>query len=306
MSKKKYTRKPHRVKKKRSILSYKGFWLGLLTIITIAGLFYLIIFSTWFQVTEIKIRGNQKVCEQEIKKLIQPKIVQQIINLETRSIFLTNLKEANKSILNKFPLISEVKIKRILPNKVSIEIKERVPVAIFYYQKYKPSVSEIEETEYEKKDNGREIKKSIAQQFFIDKNGIIFKEITNNQQGQYLKIKNLMPIPSIKLGERKFEKKLVSQILEIEQELKKIEIPIKKVLIVSNERLNVKTLENWEIYFNLKDDISTQITRLNLVLTEKIPVEKRKSLKYVDLRFGSRVFFYHQDYKKNFLLDYEN
>ena len=267
MTKRRYFKKPYRVRKKRSILNNKGFWFGFLAIIISGWLFYLIVFSVWFQVAEIKIMGNEKVCGQEIKKLIQPKIVQQIIHWETRSIFLANLNEANKAILKEFPLIGEVDIKRNFPDALIIAVTERKPVAVFYYEE---------------------------QKFFIDKYGIIFEEILDNEYF-YLKIESLILIEKLELGKRILEKELMGKILEIKQETKRIDISIKKNLIVSEERLNVKTLEGWEIYFNLKDDISAQIFHLNLVLNEKIPLEKRKNLEYIDLRFSPRVFFRYRD-----------
>ena len=59
---------------------------------------------------------------------------------------------------------------------------------------------------------------------------------------------------------------------------------------VSEKRLNTKTSEGWEIYFNLKGDLNWQITELGLVSEKQIPLEDRGELEYIDLRF-SRVYY---------------
>jgi hypothetical protein len=97
---------------------------------------------------------------------------------------------------------------------------------------------------------------------------------------------------NLKLGERAVTKEKISKILEIKSKLEDIlKIQIKKADLISEKRLNVKTFEGWDIYFNLKKDLDWQLTKLKAVLDEKIPEEKRKDLEYVDLRFGNLAPF---------------
>ena len=78
--------------------------------------------------------------------------------------------------------------------------------------------------------------------------------------------------------------------MKIETKLKQdLEIQIELAEIVSDRRLNIKTSEGWEIYFNLQEDIDWQLTELALILKEKISPEKRGEIKYIDLRF-EKVF----------------
>jgi len=50
--------------------------------------------------------------------------------------------------------------------------------------------------------------------------------------------------------------------------------------------LDVKTAEGWEIYFNLEENLSWQLTQLYLLLERKISPEERRTLQYIDLRFN--------------------
>jgi hypothetical protein len=51
--------------------------------------------------------------------------------------------------------------------------------------------------------------------------------------------------------------------------------------------------EGWQIYFSLDpdSDINTQLVKLNLLLSGEIPLENRKNLEYIDLRFKDRAFY---------------
>jgi cell division septal protein FtsQ len=257
MIKKHSFRKPHRIKKKKSIFKSQLFWFGVLILIIGSGIFYLIIFSPWFQITEIQIERNREISVQKIKKVIQPLIEHQIGFWNTRSVFLANFKEINNILLKEFSDIAQIELKRKLPETLIVIIEERNPVAVFYHQN---------------------------KRFLIDKEGIAFREIGEEQKANLLKIESL-------IGQQALKKELVEQITEIERELKQKEIPITEAIIVSTERLNIKTLEGWEIYFNLKDDISKQIFNLEVVIRERISPERRKNLQYIDLRFD-KIFIY--------------
>jgi len=122
--------------------------------------------------------------------------------------------------------------------------------------------------------------------FFLDKEGIIFENTLAG--GQLIKIKKAVKDKELKLGDRVLEKELISAILEIESKLENdLKIPIEEVLVVSDERINIKTSDGWEIYLNPKGDIEWQLTKLRVDLEEEIPQERRKDLEYIELRFGN-------------------
>jgi hypothetical protein len=58
-------------------------------------------------------------------------------------------------------------------------------------------------------------------------------------------------------------------------------------------RLDIKTNENWQIYFDLNSmsDTDLKIAKLNLLLNGEITPEIRKNLQYIDLRFKDRAYY---------------
>jgi len=87
------------------------------------------------------------------------------------------------------------------------------------------------------------------------------------------------------------ERDYLEKILKIQKYLfEELKLGTKEFLVFS-QRLNVKTDEDWEIYFDPRGDLNWQLTKLNSVLKEKIPPEKRKDLEYIELRFGDLAPF---------------
>jgi len=271
-------RKPYRIKRKKSIIRNRFFWLFILVLIIFGGIFYLICFHSFFQIKEIKISGNQKVSideaslhlpprstswgslTEDLENLLREKVNQKILFFNSKSIFLANFSEIKKEILKNFPQVEETNLKRKFPNIIFVQIKERKPVAVF---------------------------NQTDKNFFIDKEGIIFERISEVDL-KMLKIKNLILTADLELGEKAIEKEKLFQILEIESKLREdLKILSQEISIVSEERLNIKTSEGWQIYFSFKENLDWQLTKLRAVLEEKILQERRKDLEYIDVRFGN-------------------
>ena len=273
---KKY-RKPYRIKKKKSIFRNRFFWLGILILIVFIGLFYFLVFSSFFQIKEIKISGNsafaealadrQKISVENIQEVIEKEIEQRVLFLPTKSIFLADFPKIKAKISETFPQIAQINFKREFPDTLTAKVEERKPTAVFN-----------QEDLY----------------FFLDKEGIIFENTL--AEGQLIKIKKAVKAKELKLGDVVLEKELLSSILEIEPKLENnLKIPIEEVLVVSDERINLKTSEGWEIYLNPRGDIEWQLTKLRVDLEEEIPQERRKDLEHIELRFGNFAPYKYRD-----------
>jgi cell division protein FtsQ len=254
---KKY-RKPYQFKKKKSILKNRFFWWGILTVILIGGIFYFFFFFEIFQIKKIEITGLEKTPIEKIKTITKKNAENMIFFFKTKSIFLVNLNKIKKEILKNFPQVEKIDLKRKFPDTLLLQITERKPVAIFCGK---------------------------INCFFIDKEGISF-EATERKQDFILLKKNIDQ--EINLGEKIIEEKKLSKILEVQMKLKnELKIFSEEILLISEERFNIKTSEGWQIYFNFQEDLGWQLTKLKAVLEKEILPEKRKDLEYIDLRFGN-------------------
>jgi len=195
-------KKSYRTRKKRSVFNIfknKFFWLGLLFFIILSGLTYLFIFSSFFQIKEIKISGNIKVSVEDLRNNIAEQVDKRIIFFNTKSIFLANLKEINKMLLEKFPQIAKVDLDREFPSSLLAQIEERKPVAVFCFTH--PS--------FEEQNLGGQ-----EDYFFIDKEGIIFEKVSVIDP-QILKIKKSALVIDLELGKEIIGKEQLGQILKL-------------------------------------------------------------------------------------------
>jgi cell division septal protein FtsQ len=259
---KRHYRKPHRYKKKRPILSKRFFWLGILFLIVVGAVFYCLFFLNAFQVEKIIVSGEEKVSKEEIEFLVEARIENRVLFFRTKSIFAVDVGQIKRDILNFFPQIAEVKVSRSFFDAVNVAVVERKGVALWCQDEAC---------------------------FLVDEKGIIFEEILT--ETDLFKIEKAEFRENPALGEPVLEEATLDQILYIRDKLAEIvNLPTVEAFLASAERLNVRTAEDWEIYFNLKGDLDWQITELVLVLEKQISPEKRGELEYIDLRF-SRVFY---------------
>jgi len=143
--------KPYRIKKKKSIFQNHFFWFVFLILLMLVAVFYLVCFSSFFQVKKITIASVENISKQDINLIIEKELNKQILFFKTRSIFLINPNEIKKDVLNNFPEISKVTIDRILPSTLNVSLAQRQEMAIWYQDE---------------------------KSFLLDNEGIIFKEIT--------------------------------------------------------------------------------------------------------------------------------
>jgi len=256
-------RKPHRIKRKKSIFKKRFFWLSILFLIFLIGSCYFLFFSNFFEIKKIEISGNEKIKREEIESFLEEKIVSDFRFVKIKNLLFLNIKKLERETLEKFPQMEAILPKKVLPDILRVEIKERKGKAIF---------------------------KNRENLFLLDEKGIIFekKEAADN----FLIIEKLNLEKEINLGEKVLEEEILNKVFYFDSKMREeLKIPLKEAIIVSPERINLKTSENWEIYLNPKDDFDWQFTRLKTILEKKIPKEKRSKLQYVDLRF-ERVYIF--------------
>jgi len=256
-------RRPYRFKRKKSFFKSRFFGISILLLVIIGGLVYLFVFSSVFQVEQVKVFGSfpppySKISEQDIQSLISNEVGNRFLSFSSRTIFLVDLDRIDKLILEEFPQIKQVKLQRDLPHILTAEIEWRKAVAVFCYNQ---------------------------QYFLMDGEGVVFEESIEPEPLQ-LFIRDLNLTGELKLGEEVISPELLSRLLQIKSELNEsLKISIQEISVVSGKRLNVRTSEGWDIYFNPSNNLDWQFTELDLLLKKEISPERRETLEYIDLRF---------------------
>jgi cell division septal protein FtsQ len=285
--------KIHGIKPKKSIFTRLWFWLVLLFFVIALSGFYVVLFYPGLQVKDIIISGNEKVKSPELQELVSNYANTGLVNFWTikitsRSIFLVDLKKMSKDILEKFPVIEKADINKNYPRILTLVITERKPLGV-----YCPSESSGQATPAkapsEPQPNSSE--QADSRCFLIDQNGIIFEPLSASQENLII-VRQLTENGQVFTGEEIVAQNMISAIYKIQKSLKdNFKIDLKEALVTSPVRLNVKTGENWQIYFDLSPDadINLEITKLNLLLNGGISQVQRKNLYYIDLRPKDRA-----------------
>lgn len=270
--------KIHKIRLQKSIFKMPIFWILNLVVVIVLSVLYFLIFFSGFQVENIIISGNEKIPSKNIEKLAYANINKKIIgigklNLMSKSIFLVNSQKLQQEILSRFPVAEAVAVEKKLPQTISLKITEKKPVAIFCSSAGSEQAS--------------------AKCFFIDKNGVIFEELQSLAQRQDMPIiTQTLNSNDIFTGESVVDRNVISAISKIEKNLKdNFQIDIKEALVSNPLRLDIKTNENWQIYFDLNSDTNLQIIKLNSLLKNEISQTSRASLQYIDLRFKDRAYY---------------
>lgn len=254
-------KKVHRLKPKKSIFKRPIFWFIFLFLILLL-FFYILIFYSKFQVDSVIISGNNNVQKEVLQGVVWDNINKNL----SKSIFLTGSKIISKDILNRFPEIESVEVSKKFPKIITIQVKERTPFAVFCQTDDKKC-------------------------FYIDRNGVIFEILEQIPENTSI-IRQLIYDKEVFVGERVVEKNIIDMISNIKISLKdNFQIDVKSAMITTPFRLNIETSENWQIYFNLDSETDLQIAKMNLLLKDEIPIEIRKTLQYVDLRFKARAYY---------------
>lgn len=262
MRKSQYKRRKRKVYKrpKKRFYQKKFFWIIILFFSLLGASIYFFIFSSLFQVKEVEVLGADNSLALQINSFILDNFHPKILSFPVKSIFLFSEKKVTDEINKNFPIIGSLKIKKYYPNTIKIEFKKRRPVALF----------------------------CVKECFFLDKNGIIYAKI---QDGYNLV--SIFPVQkeNFHLGERVIPPLRLSKIFKIKDYFnKEFKISIKSFSFQKYSWVKAKTMDGWEIFFDLNKDIDTQLQSIGILFQNEIPKEKIKDLEYIDLRFD-KIFY---------------
>jgi cell division septal protein FtsQ len=246
-----------KVKRKKPFYQSKVFWFVFLSSLAVLGLLYLFIFSSVFQVKEIKIEGNERTSQEDLSNFVWPLISQKLI-WETKSIFLVKSHQIEENILKNFPLIGKAKLVKKPLALLILRVKEREEFAVACNE----------------------------QCFKMDYLGMVFEK-TDQRQGLII----VFPNKNILVGQRAIDPSLLEQISRVEENFKNNpDVKIEEYIFYDN-RIEAKTQLGPRIIFDLDNKIDNQLLKLNIVLREEISMEKLKGLDYIDVRFGNKVYY---------------
>jgi len=231
---------------KKPFYKKRKFWIFIFLISFFWFLIWFLFFSNFFLIETLT--SNEK----EVENFLIKKMRENFIKKELSFLFLLNWKNLKEEIFEKFPEIKDAKLKILGFKKFEVEIEKRKAVLNFC---------------------------NFKKCFLLDENGLAFKEEKDE------KLVFLEGEREISLKNEILPKKIVTKILQIQNEFEKMAIKIEKMKI-TEEKLEVLTDKKYFVIFDLEKDISFQLKKFEIGI-KNIPKEKLEKLEYIDLRFSN-------------------
>lgn len=246
------------------------------------------------------------------------------------STFYISEEKLEKAILSQYPRIESVKVSNSFAGSLNIEIVERLgmakwctsneedkksPKPILEDEKNINSTSspEIDNTSNIDEDNQSEIDNpEIADEvvsnpgvkicYEFDKDGYIFDEIIldkgmnisnegedilNKDATQSTEFRGL--INGDPIGQRFLDEGKFNNLLKVVQFVNSINLKDEYVICETSELCTIKVMYNGEIYIDISSNIDVLIERLKAIFENE--VLKDQDFKYVDARYGNKVFY---------------
>ncbi len=287
-SKKRSTRK--RKKQPRKINWKK---VGVLFLVICFAIFtmWVVLFSEVMKIEQIEIIGYDKSVEEltkEAEKLNERSFFNQTVD---NNLVLFPTKEFISSAKKKYPVIRDIYIQKIFPNKLVINIITRRNVFLWVHkddcQLFDEEADKIEEFKCE---NSKKILSKIC-----------------NDKGELLKL-DCQVIILENQEEIVMDKDIIlSNTKLVQQILKELKTTFyfEDGLIVSipnqvSREIKIRSDNHGEIWFSIDGDLKKQLEKFRALLEKKINLEDLENMLYVDLRLSDKIIYrFKEGYEDN-------
>jgi len=233
---------------------YRG-WAALTIIgLLIGGLIYILFFSGFFNIKNVVVEGYDN--PEKIKEIVAE---QGGGGRLANNIFLYNKNNLAETLTGS-PLISEIQIRKILPNKIIIQIYQSKPALIW---------------------------STAGDKYLIDERGVVMGKHNDEKLPEVYDSADI----KVEKGEKVASPTFINFIRVITDGFTPAtSTRISKILIFDLiTDIHVLTSDGWTVYLDASKDPSTELNNLTKVLTEA--KKSSKKLEYIDLRQSKRAFY---------------
>ena len=245
----------------------------LVFLIFVGVVVYVLFFSPFVEIKRVCLEGitelNYEDVNQKIKGFLEQKYFK-FVAKDNFIIFPSNKLKAE--LLNDFKKISDIEIKKVFPDEITVKITERKALLIWC---------------------------SAGPCYIVDENGYAYSWI--DLESEEVKQNNLLSLiddsgKTLDIGEKILDSEYIKSAILLKDELDKgtgIKI-INEYRTGSRmaEEIKVKTEEGWEIYFSTRMSVEDSIQTLKTFLEKGIVNgDNKDDLEYIDLRAENRVYY---------------
>ncbi len=240
----------------------KNFLIAIILIV-VGGLIYFFLYSPLFWIERVEVSGLEKVKSENINRFIDDYRFGRDYYVFNRNNFWLFNKNKLKTIIFEHYYFEEFTIKKKLPNIILITLKEKESAINW-------------------------LANNLC--YHLDLTGLAIEYCEENNG--YLTINDLQN-QEIKIGESAIENKELQYIVGLYSQTKKItERKLDLIQIEKTENvLDLITKQGILLRFNSTLAVSEQVARLDTLLNQEEIKNNLEQMKYIDLRFGEKVYY---------------
>ncbi len=261
-----YTPRMRRRKKRITRRSVFGVLGCIAVLVILSGIIYFLRYPSW-QITEISFSGFERVVSADVEAKIQEDLRgSRALVLPRSSYFLFDSAASEEKILKDFPRLESVQIRKEFPSKISVAAREREFWAIYCAGE-------------------------SARCGYMDRTGFLYEEAPVSTGSLILTVfrdTGVVEIPSQPLEQALVEKFILFSELLSSETGEEVES-----FIVSgglDDEFQARVRSGFFLYIKRDDDFTSVVKTFKIFLEKEIG-EKKRSLEYVDLRFGNKIFY---------------
>jgi len=236
----------------------------------LGGVLYIVFKSGFLNVKKITCRLEGDFCP--------PEIWNELTSLTFgRNLIFLKEKEISKKILDGHHIVKNLKIKKVLPNKLVFELEKRKEVAVLGF--------ELNLEEKEATRSGKPIFETTKDFYLVDEDGVV----VNKENDPLLPLILLPERLDLNIGQQ-IPRPEIIEAIEFLTTLRLNLLEPKVAKITSPYFLVVWLESGEEVIFSLRKEIQVQVDSLQFILSRsKI---EGKGIKKIDLRFDKPVVNY--------------
>ncbi|MBI4919950.1 hypothetical protein HY838_01535 [Candidatus Azambacteria bacterium] len=218
-------------------------------------------FSSFFKITEVKLPKNDIIAADDIYKLTAASAPLHL----GENLFILSKNRLNVKLAAAFPELTNISISKKPLHGLAIDFEKRTQIGIW---------------------------QNNTGSYYLDKEGIIFKEAPQTEGALILKIKDFGKNNAAP-GDKVLNDGILNFIIQFNNEIiarNKIKITEFEVDPAPNINFKAVTDRGWQIYLDQNQDPKSEANSLFTTLNEAVK-NGEKNLAYIDLRIPTRVFY---------------
>ena len=280
---------PFSRREKKKNLKFKVYCFFVLAIILVLG--YFAFYSNIFKIENIEIVGARNVPPDDIRSLVEASMRgRRLLFLPQNNLLALSKEGLKEDIGNKY-VLDDLVITKKLPKTITIELKERISVAIWVSNNRFYNIDSSGVVISEILDLNQPSKTKKAGETAATEPQAYDITIDNQQFNSFPFIYDESNA-EIKLGQQIVPGEMISIILDLAKRIQAktgISIASFRMSDAKSKELKAITTEGWAINFDTAKDLEMQLDVLKQILAKKAK-SNSKILEYIDLRYGSKVF----------------